>query len=364
MPSRTFTVYRDAPSTKPSAPRLLGRSVSAAAVLTTSRRSESGIPSLPEKENLHPLTGLGTTSVTSSKKRKASDSNTVLKAKILCAPGSSGAAKSKPPKRADLKRKASSQASSAKTKAKKEQSGKTCEDRKALSDVAPASPANRATPSRLSSHSSSAISLETIKEEAATQSADEEKPGSDSKSLTQVLIDSRCYELTVSPLADVSDAYLQSSDTKKEEVRDEDASELHIVKEEPSFATQIRDYFLFEGPHMRPQSSIARSSGFGAIPFGAADELDFSDTLGFTAFDDTKSESADKTKPVTPKQPQRLTRSMSLPCTTRINAVEDDDDNTSPSFDPVTLSTPERKELYATFTFMTPKSSPVRPLSL
>lgn len=224
MPARSFTVFQDAqPAAKPpTALRPLGRSASAAAVLTT-RRSGNNVVSLPEKENLHPLTGLSTSSAPLGKKRKASESSSVLAPKVLGVTGSSDANKVKP-KHSELKRKASSQTNSGKSKVKRETSKENGEYKKRSVVGTTSSVRN----SRSGSRSASTTILEAIEEEVATQIVHEEELHLETKSITQSLINSRCYELTVSPLADISDAYLQSSESKKEVSRDED---FHAVKE-------------------------------------------------------------------------------------------------------------------------------------
>ena len=75
--------------------------------------------------------------------------------------------------------------------------------------------------------------MDVVTEEAeekvtANEDAEGEKKA---HSVAQSQIDGRCYDLTVSPLADVTDAYLQSSESKEEEVKDEDLPEYRIVKE-------------------------------------------------------------------------------------------------------------------------------------
>ncbi|KAL5522656.1 hypothetical protein ACEPAG_8674 [Sanghuangporus baumii] len=364
MSARTFTVFQDASPVKkrPSA-RPLGRSVSAAAVLTSSaRRSENmNTVSLPEKENLHPVTGLSLGAASSSgKKRKASESSTVLAPKVLGVPsGASGSAKAKP-KRTDLKRKASTQAGSGKAKLKKESSKKDGNERKALSAVQTTSSSSDSTStrrpvSRAGSRSVSALVLATIEEEPATQTVEEDASEAKVEEVTQAQIDSRCYELTVSPLADVSDAYIQSSETEtKEEMKDEKLSFDKAIKDELDFSAHIREFFLFDDSAFDSESSTGSVPSLPTPPFSVADELDIFKTFDFD--DLVTKDDAPKSAPVTPKKSQRLIRSLSLPTTpTKVTSKETDD--ASPSITPLTLPSPKNKDLNATFTFTTPKDS-------
>ncbi|KAL5523073.1 hypothetical protein ACEPAF_1340 [Sanghuangporus sanghuang] len=361
MSARTFTVFQDAsPVKKRHSSRPLGRSVSAAAVLTSSaRRSENtNTVSLPEKENLHPVTGLSLGAASSSgKKRKASESSTVLAPKVLGVP--SGSAKAKP-KRTDLKRKASTQAGSGKAKLKKESSKKDGNERKALSAVQTTSSSSESTStrkpvSRAGSRSASAPILATIEEEPATQKVEKDASEAKVEEVTQAQIDSRCYELTVSPLADVSDAYIQSSETEtKEEIKDEKLSFDKAIKEELDFSAHIREFFLFDDSAFDSESSIGSVPSLPTPPFSVADELDIFKTFDFD--DLVTKDDAPKSAPVTPKKPRRLIRSLSLP-TTPTKGTSKEMDDVSPSIIPLTFPSPKSKDLNATFTFTTPKDS-------
>ena len=226
MSSRSFTVFKDAASpVRTSKPRPLGRAASAAAILTSSRLSEnsSSAATLPtsstssEKENTHPVTGLGARPPL-GKKRKTSESGSggVLATKMIAvAASASGDAKatgkSKPKAplqpRADLKRKALSDAGSDKTKLKREGSKDG-----SLRTSGTSTASNKRT------RSTSKLLLETIKEEEVVTKEKEEPKKQEL--IEQVLINSKCRDLTVSPLADVTDAYTQSTegvDAKKDE---------------------------------------------------------------------------------------------------------------------------------------------------
>ncbi|KAH8113874.1 hypothetical protein DFH11DRAFT_1544619 [Phellopilus nigrolimitatus] len=350
MSTRSFTVFQDEPSA-PSIPKApLERSAS---TVLRGPRGSLNIPVLStpfvpllEKENIHPVTGLGTGPATASKKRKASESGSVLATKVLAVTAVTAAGPSKP-KRAELKRKASAVTTTGKTKSKAKK-GSESKKVNSSSDITP-SPTQK-TPS-LSLSRSSPKTLETV-EEVPEEDTVSEKPTKAPKLLTQASIDARCYELTVSPLADVTDAYLQSSDKKVEEMKDEDLPEYRLVQEESSFATKIRDYFSWEGSRSNSMSSLQSSSSAATSFFFSSDELE-ARSSGFSAFQSEDDGSAEGTVvPVTPKK--GLVRSTSLPSTPK------ETEEARESVGSAMLSTPERKELYALFTFTTPKSSPTK----
>lgn len=226
MSARSFTVFQDASSpVKAHKPRPLGRAASAAAVLANSHLSEnSSAPgsaptssTLAEKENTHPVTGLGVgVRSLQGKRRKMSESGSggVLATKMLAVVASvsgEATATGKKPKapapaqaRADLKRKALSDAGSEKTKLKREGSR----------SITSSTTFKR-------TRSSSKLLLETIKEEGALKDVEAEEG---KESVKQVLINSKCRELTVSPLADVTGAYTQSTDAVDEKDAEESES--------------------------------------------------------------------------------------------------------------------------------------------
>ena len=219
MSTRAFTVYRDEPSVvnaraKQSASRPLGKSNSASAGVGSSRGvgDTTVASSIQEKENVNPLTGLSLSSANTKngKKRKASESSTVLATKVLAAAPDPV----QKPARVPLKRRSSVQLAPAKPKVKRDASKKK-----------EGSVGGQA-PSLSISRSSSKGYLEVIKEEPSSP----ESPKSKSSKLTQSQIDTRCYDLTVSPLADVSDAFIQSPDSKKKE-KEEDLVEYRMVKD-------------------------------------------------------------------------------------------------------------------------------------
>lgn len=167
MTSRKFTVYIDDVSTVKPQPT----------PAPAKAPEEAGLPSLSatEKENLHPLTGGRLrSSSTVGLKRKSS----VLATKLH-----------NPPSQKDAKQ-APSQAPSKKRKVASSSDGET--ER-----------------SRPKSRRLKLITRRTRSPELA--SIAEEKDERLARRLSQSDVDSRCYDLTVSPLANVSDAFAQIS---------------------------------------------------------------------------------------------------------------------------------------------------------
>lgn len=368
MATRSFTVYRDAPSTSASSTRQpglrpLGRSNSAAAVLASSRGAVGNAPStsFPEKENVNPLTGLSlsSNSTKNGKKRKASESGTVLATKVLAA----APEPVQKPARVPLKRRSTSvQLASTKAKLKRDSSKKkdNCSSGQA--------------PSLSISRSNSKGYLEPISEEPPSSP---ERPKAKSDSLTQAQIDSRCYDLTVSPLADVSSAFIQSPESskegkegkEKEEEEEEILVEYRIVKDKTNFANKIRDYFSPEGTLSSSMSSFSSSSSKTPSLISFPSESSMKSSL-FDSLDDfdlfTGNDKFSIVNPETPKKARPLGRCASLPCppfTPESKMPEFPKVKEAPAaLGPAMLSTPQRKELYALFTFSTPTSSPTKRL--
>lgn len=223
MSTRAFAVFQDSPTEdttpKPSATSATDSTASSQAFQEHVRSTETILSPTLEKENLHPVTGLAAPPPNLSKKRKMSELGSVLATKVL-APTTS-----KPSKSRELKRRASTSSASGKSKAKSPLDRKASEGRIPLGSTengsSSAQPAPRR-PSRALSRQPTLV-LGTVPEEP--QESTEGLP----QAVKQALIDSRCYELTVKPLADVSTAYLQSSD--KHEVDDENLTEYRVVKE-------------------------------------------------------------------------------------------------------------------------------------
>ncbi|KAH0835925.1 hypothetical protein J3R83DRAFT_9823 [Lanmaoa asiatica] len=200
MSVRSFTVFQDTPSELPqshhdSDVRALTLSATDAAATLLSTLAAI------EKENLHPVTGqrAGPTVGSEAKKRKTS----ALATKVLIVPSS---------------------------KKHKELKGEQKKMRKPLSSAGkPRTSDARKSSSKSTRSSRKASPLPPVVEEQELQ----RRPAR--LSISQIDIDSRCYELTVSPLADVSEAY----DAARTESQEPD---MHTEREK-SVEPAIRDYF-------------------------------------------------------------------------------------------------------------------------
>lgn len=227
MSVRSFSVFQDSPaedikstlsqtlSTPPTTTSALAASLDTAIVAPDCDRVLS--PTL-EKENIHPVTG---SAAQASKKRKMSTSELgVLATKaVAVAGGSSGSGKAKRP---ELKQRKSSSSSVGKAKGKGLTRSKSILGTSSENVVSPPAGIPRR-PTMPLSRSSSQL-LATLPEEALMAPI----PELPSPVVEQALIDSRCYELTVLPLADVSTAYLQSSPSEAKIVEETQTVDLEI----------------------------------------------------------------------------------------------------------------------------------------
>lgn len=161
MSVRAFTVFQDTPSVETSEPRVTSPSATTLASLT-------------EKENVHPLTGERTGPDFTSKKRKT----TVLATKVHMPLTTK---KQTDDSKHESKKRKSASSSSLKTKSTLKRGGKV--------------KASKRSTRKLSSP------LPKVDEEVALEKE---------QRVAQAHIDSKCYELTVQPLADVTPAYEQS----------------------------------------------------------------------------------------------------------------------------------------------------------
>ncbi|KAJ3878514.1 hypothetical protein F5051DRAFT_452233 [Lentinula edodes] len=229
MSSRSFTVFVDTPPSeetdtkpKPRTHTRLSRSL-----------SESSLPlglSLiytTDKENLDPLTGERVGSSTAlGKKRKGSASVLAIKPplEVKLLKGKDVSASEAQPEA--KKRKSSiSSSSSSKTKSKKELKAPGSGKKSAKRSSRRASP------------------MPKLDEEVES---DKEQTR-----VNQTLINSKCYDLTVKPLADVSEAYEMEGDSTGER-------EVFQFVKEPSADPEIRDYF--------PSSSLSSTTLRGSSP--------------------------------------------------------------------------------------------------
>lgn len=169
MSVRSFTVFQDTPSDLPQSHDDSDVRLSATDAAATLLSTLAAI----EKENLHPVTGqrTGPTVGSEAKKRKTG----ALATKVLVAPSA---------------------------KKHKELKGEQKKPRKPLGSTGkPRSSDAKKSSSKSSRPSRKPSPLPPVAEEQESQ----RRPAR--LSISQINIDSRCYELTVSPLADVSEAY-------------------------------------------------------------------------------------------------------------------------------------------------------------
>jgi len=141
--------------------------------------------------------------------------------------------------------------------------------------------------------------------------------------INQADINSRCRDLTVLPLADVSVAYLQSAASATRVVDVNDA-EVRIVKEK-SFESGMRDFFSPSSSY----SSIPSASSSSSLQSPSSTQQD----SGFTVYNDEA--------PSSPKSDSVMGQPIDVKS-------------------PAALSTPERMQLYSLFTFTSPSQSPER----
>lgn len=189
MSARSFTVFQDSPTEilqpdRPSEALPLAVAVPATDATATLVSTLAAI----EKENLHPLTGerTGPASCSESKKRKTA----VLSTKLLV----------------DL---------SKKQKEHKSESTKKQRKQPSLSGKSKSSDARKSSQSKRRRSPRKASPLPSVQEEPDVR----REPSR--LDITQATINSRCYELTVSPLADVSEAYETVSQSEQDSPSDD-----------------------------------------------------------------------------------------------------------------------------------------------
>ncbi|KAJ3915778.1 hypothetical protein F5877DRAFT_81506 [Lentinula edodes] len=223
MSSRSFTVFVDTPASeetetrpKPTTNTRLSRSLSESSL-------SLGLSPIytTDKENLDPLTGERVGSSTAlGKKRKGSISVLAVKPplEVKLSKGKDVSASEAQPEAKKRKSSISSSLSS-KSKSKKELKAPGSGKKSAKRSSRRASP------------------MPKLDEEV--ESDKEQTRGN------QALINSKCYDLTVKPLADVSEAYEMEGDSTEER-------EVFQFVKEPSADPEIRDYF--------PSSSLSSST--------------------------------------------------------------------------------------------------------
>ena len=240
MSSRTFTVFQDAPTSETKRSRAASVS-SATSPLSAKPMNASQATTLTttEKENLHPVTGEIAGTGNTTKKRKTSVLATKVQVPFSSKKQKEQKEQKEPTSTPDTKKRKSTTTSAAKVKAGVKKDGKSATSlRKGTKRV-----------------SRKASSLPKVDEEAE---AERERA-----KISQAEIDSRCYELTVKPLADLSQAYEQCSSletlptgdekTKFRPVKVSDQSHLNVPRifltmilyiKASSAEPEIRNYFL------------------------------------------------------------------------------------------------------------------------
>ncbi|GLB45223.1 hypothetical protein LshimejAT787_2001280 [Lyophyllum shimeji] len=233
MSLRTFTVFQDVPSADSSKAGPANTLNATSPVLASKPVNTNHATTLTtaEKENVHPLTGeRAGPSNNNTKKRKTSVLATKVHAPLSAKKQKESKEDSTESNPEAKKRKSSTSTSKAKSGGKKD--GKAASSRKSTKRST-----RRVSP------------MPKVDEEAE---AERER-------ITQAEIDSRCYELTVKPLADLSQAYEQGSSLETPAV-EEDKVKFRSVKES-SLEPEIRDYF--SSP---PPQSSALPAGSDAAP--------------------------------------------------------------------------------------------------
>ncbi|KAG1748279.1 uncharacterized protein EDB91DRAFT_1198003 [Suillus paluster] len=203
MSVRSFTVFQDIPTEIQKISHGSDKSLVMPTAADVSATLLSTLAAI-EKENLHPLTGerAAQTLTNASKKRKTA----VLVTKVVAPPTSSK-------KQKDVK--------SEPKKLRKSTSGngKRSDGRKKIA--------------RESRSARKASPLPRVDEEQEISTATPIQRIPTRLTISQAKIDSRCYELTVSPLADVSEAYDTATEASDQE---------SVFEKEQSAEPEIRDY--------------------------------------------------------------------------------------------------------------------------
>jgi hypothetical protein len=202
MSVRSFTVFQDTPTEIQKISHVSDKNLVTKTPADAAATLLSTLAAI-EKENLHPLTGERAvqTTTNASKKRKTA----VLVTKVVAPPSSS--------------------------KKQKELKSEPKKLRKSSSGNGNRSDARKKTP-RGSRPTRKASPLPRVDEEQEFSSAKQRDPTR--LIISQANIDSKCYELTVSPLADVSGAYDTATETSDQE---------SVFDKEQSVEPELRDYF-------------------------------------------------------------------------------------------------------------------------
>ncbi|PBK59791.1 hypothetical protein ARMSODRAFT_991054 [Armillaria solidipes] len=223
MAARSFTIFQDVPSL-PKAQALKPTTSILSSTTATNIDKVATLSSLSaeaDKENLDPLTGerVNAGSNCTGKKRKSTTSSSKALACIEVK-------KPKEDPEPQLKKRKSSASSVKKVKGRREGKGPTS-TRKTGKKLRAASP------------------LPPVEEEVAENIVSEGNDAAPTPPLTQAEIDAKCYELTVKPLADVSQAFEQAPSVEEwfADVPEDDLeSKVQFVKE-TSQEPELRDFF-------------------------------------------------------------------------------------------------------------------------
>ncbi|KAK0219958.1 hypothetical protein IW262DRAFT_1461110 [Armillaria fumosa] len=223
MATRSFTIFQDVPSLpKPQALKPTTSILSSTAATNVDKVATlSRLSAEADKENLDPLTGerVNTGSKYTGKKRKSTTSSSKALACIEVA-------KPKEDPEPQSKKRKSSASSVKKVKGRREGKGPT---------------STRKTGKKLRAPSP----LPPVKEEIAENIVPEGSDATQTPPLTQAEIDAKCYELTVKPLADVSQAFEQAPGVEEwfADVPEDDLeSKVQFIKE-TSQEPELRDFF-------------------------------------------------------------------------------------------------------------------------
>ncbi|KAG1876368.1 hypothetical protein F4604DRAFT_1680534 [Suillus subluteus] len=221
MSVRSFTVFQDTPTEIQKISHVSDKNLVTTIAADAAATLLSTLAAI-EKENLHPLTGerAAQTTTNVSKKRKTA----VLVTKAVAPPPSSKKQKELKSEPKKLRKSASG-------------NGNRSDDRKKNP--------RGSRPARKASH------LPKVDEEQELSTATPSQRDLTRLIISQAKIDSKCYELTVSPLADVSGAYDTATETSDQE---------SVFDKEQSVEPELRDYFSPAMSHASLPSEPAQAT--------------------------------------------------------------------------------------------------------
>lgn len=221
MSVRSFTVFQDTPTEIQKINHVSDKNLVTTTAADDAATLLSTLAAI-EKENLHPLTGerAAQTMTNASKKRKTA----VLVTKVVAPPPSS--------------------------KKQKELKSDPKKPRKSTSGNGNRSDGRKKAP-RGSRPTRKASPLPRVDEEQELSTAIRSQRDPTRLIISQAKIDSKCYELTVSPLADVSGAYDTATETSDQE---------SVFDKEQSVEPELRDYFSAAISHASLPSEQAEAT--------------------------------------------------------------------------------------------------------